>query len=162
MQPEAILCRHRRFFRAPGNSLPDLLPPQPDGVDRITTGPAIAKEQGATGRARDVVRPPHHAGAKVDCVASGKRLEFGVARSPWQRTSRRLCRRRRRVPGISHNRAAMELDVYGGIRPTFDKLALDFGYWFYSYPGGFVAMHNQMKEAQVRGPPGLGGRVQRG
>src|SRR5499427_11165779 len=34
------------------------------------------------------------------------------------------------------NRAAMELDVYGGIRPTFDKLALDFGYWFYGYPGG--------------------------
>jgi hypothetical protein len=30
----------------------------------------------------------------------------------------------------------MELDVYGGIRPTFDKLALDFGYWFYGYPGG--------------------------
>jgi Bacterial protein of unknown function (Gcw_chp) len=34
------------------------------------------------------------------------------------------------------NRAAMELDVYGGIRPTFDKLALVFGYWFYGYPGG--------------------------
>ncbi len=34
------------------------------------------------------------------------------------------------------NRAAMELDVYGGIRPTFDKLALDFGIWFYGYPGG--------------------------
>jgi uncharacterized protein (TIGR02001 family) len=34
------------------------------------------------------------------------------------------------------NRAAMELDVYGGIRPTFDKLALDFGAWFYGYPGG--------------------------
>jgi Bacterial protein of unknown function (Gcw_chp) len=34
------------------------------------------------------------------------------------------------------NRAAMELDVYGGIRPTFDKLALDFGGWFYGYPGG--------------------------
>jgi hypothetical protein len=34
------------------------------------------------------------------------------------------------------NRAAMELDVYGGIRPTFDKLALDFGAWYYGYPGG--------------------------
>jgi hypothetical protein len=30
----------------------------------------------------------------------------------------------------------MELDVYGGIRPTFDKLALDFGIWYYGYPGG--------------------------
>jgi uncharacterized protein (TIGR02001 family) len=34
------------------------------------------------------------------------------------------------------NRASMELDVYGGIRPTFDKLALDFGIWYYGYPGG--------------------------
>jgi hypothetical protein len=34
------------------------------------------------------------------------------------------------------NRAAAEVDFYGGIRPTFDKLAFDFGYWFYWYPGG--------------------------
>ncbi len=34
------------------------------------------------------------------------------------------------------NRAAAEIDVYGGIRPTFDKLALDFGFWEYYYPGG--------------------------
>src|SRR5271155_1210103 len=34
------------------------------------------------------------------------------------------------------NRAAMELDVYSGIRPTFDKLAIDFGIWYYGYPGG--------------------------
>lgn len=34
------------------------------------------------------------------------------------------------------NRAAAEIDGYAGIRPTFDKLALDFGYWYYWYPGG--------------------------
>jgi len=34
------------------------------------------------------------------------------------------------------NRAADETDFYGGIRPTFGKLALDFGYWYYYYPGG--------------------------
>ena len=34
------------------------------------------------------------------------------------------------------NHAAAEIDFYGGIRPTFDKLALDFGAWYYWYPGG--------------------------
>ena len=34
------------------------------------------------------------------------------------------------------NRAAAEIDLYGGVRPTFDKLALDFGFWYYAYPGG--------------------------
>jgi uncharacterized protein (TIGR02001 family) len=34
------------------------------------------------------------------------------------------------------NHAAAEIDLYGGIRPTFDKLALDFGFWYYDYPGG--------------------------
>jgi hypothetical protein len=34
------------------------------------------------------------------------------------------------------NRAAAEIDLYGGFRPTFDKLALDFGFWYYAYPGG--------------------------
>jgi len=34
------------------------------------------------------------------------------------------------------NRAAAEIDLYGGIRPTFGKLALDFGFWEYWYPGG--------------------------
>jgi uncharacterized protein (TIGR02001 family) len=34
------------------------------------------------------------------------------------------------------NHAAAEIDMYGGIRPTFDKLALDFGFWYYWYPGG--------------------------
>jgi uncharacterized protein (TIGR02001 family) len=34
------------------------------------------------------------------------------------------------------NRAAAEVDLYAGVRPTFDKLALDFGFWYYAYPGG--------------------------
>jgi Bacterial protein of unknown function (Gcw_chp) len=34
------------------------------------------------------------------------------------------------------NRAASEIDFYGGVRPTIDKLALDFGFWYYYYPGG--------------------------
>jgi uncharacterized protein (TIGR02001 family) len=34
------------------------------------------------------------------------------------------------------NRAAAEVDIYGGIRPTFDKLSLDIGIWYYWYPGG--------------------------
>jgi uncharacterized protein (TIGR02001 family) len=34
------------------------------------------------------------------------------------------------------NRAAAEIDFYAGIRPTFGPLALDFGGWYYWYPGG--------------------------
>ncbi|HEX2656254.1 MAG TPA: TorF family putative porin [Xanthobacteraceae bacterium] len=34
------------------------------------------------------------------------------------------------------NRAAAEVDFYGGFRPTFGKLALDVGVWYYYYPGG--------------------------
>src|SRR5216684_8851863 len=34
------------------------------------------------------------------------------------------------------NRAAAEVDVYGGIRPTFGAFALDIGVWRYPYPGG--------------------------
>jgi uncharacterized protein Gcw-chp len=34
------------------------------------------------------------------------------------------------------NRAAAEVDIYGGIRPTFDKLSFDFGVWYYWYPKG--------------------------
>jgi hypothetical protein len=34
------------------------------------------------------------------------------------------------------NHAAAEFDAYGGFRPTFGKLALDFGAWLYYYPGG--------------------------
>src|SRR3954462_8538606 len=34
------------------------------------------------------------------------------------------------------NRAAAEIEVYGGIRPTFGGVAFDFGVWSYVYPGG--------------------------
>lgn len=34
------------------------------------------------------------------------------------------------------NRAAAEIDFYAGIRPTFGRLAFDFGFWDYWYPGG--------------------------
>jgi uncharacterized protein (TIGR02001 family) len=34
------------------------------------------------------------------------------------------------------NRAAAEIDIYAGIRPTFGKLSFDFGAWYYLYPGG--------------------------
>jgi uncharacterized protein (TIGR02001 family) len=34
------------------------------------------------------------------------------------------------------NRAAAEVDAFAGIRPTFGPLALDFGVWYYWYPGG--------------------------
>ena len=34
------------------------------------------------------------------------------------------------------NRAAAEIDIYGGIRPTFGLFAFDFGVWGYLYPGG--------------------------
>jgi uncharacterized protein (TIGR02001 family) len=34
------------------------------------------------------------------------------------------------------NRAAAEIDLYAGVRPTFGKIALDFGFWYYLYPGG--------------------------
>jgi uncharacterized protein (TIGR02001 family) len=34
------------------------------------------------------------------------------------------------------NRAAGEVDLYGGWRPTFGPVAFDFGAWYYWYPGG--------------------------
>src|SRR3954447_3283863 len=34
------------------------------------------------------------------------------------------------------NRAAAEVDIYAGIRPTVGKFAFDFGFWYYWYPGG--------------------------
>jgi uncharacterized protein (TIGR02001 family) len=34
------------------------------------------------------------------------------------------------------NRAAAEIDVYGGVRPTIGMFAFDFGVWGYLYPGG--------------------------
>jgi len=37
------------------------------------------------------------------------------------------------------NRAAAEVDIYGGIRPTFGAFAFDVGVWGYLYPGGNCA-----------------------
>jgi uncharacterized protein (TIGR02001 family) len=34
------------------------------------------------------------------------------------------------------NDANSEIDFYGGIRPTFGKLAFDMGFWYYLYTGG--------------------------
>ena len=34
------------------------------------------------------------------------------------------------------NRAALEVDLYGGVRPTFGPLALDLGFIYYWYPRG--------------------------
>jgi uncharacterized protein (TIGR02001 family) len=34
------------------------------------------------------------------------------------------------------NRAAAEIDIYGGVRPTVGIFAFDFGLWGYLYPGG--------------------------
>src|SRR6267142_4664584 len=34
------------------------------------------------------------------------------------------------------NRAAGEVDFYGGWRPTFGPVAFDIGAWYYYYPGG--------------------------
>ena len=50
------------------------------------------------------------------------------------------------------NHAAAEIDFYGGFRPTFDKLALDFGVWEYYYPGG--ECFNDAIVSTLCGPPG--------
>ena len=66
------------------------------------------------------------------------------------------------------NRAAAEIDIYGGIRPTFGMFAFDFGVWGYLYPGGqcFGAQrHGLLPGEQLRilgpdidfGVPGIGG-----
>jgi uncharacterized protein (TIGR02001 family) len=34
------------------------------------------------------------------------------------------------------NNAAAEIDLYGGLRPTFGPVAFDVGFWYYYYPGG--------------------------
>ena len=55
------------------------------------------------------------------------------------------------------NRAAAEVDIYGGIRPTFGAFAFDFGVWGYLYPGG------QCQEGLPGGvavcPPGAAGAL---
>src|SRR6266702_2663956 len=55
------------------------------------------------------------------------------------------------------NRAAAEIDFYGGVRPTFDKLALDFGVWYYWYPGGECFNLGLVTPSAACGPPGSPG-----
>ncbi len=55
------------------------------------------------------------------------------------------------------NRAAAEIDFYGGVRPTFDKLALDFGVWYYWYPGGECFNNGAITPGAACGPPGSPG-----
>ena len=50
------------------------------------------------------------------------------------------------------NRAAAEIDLYAGIRPTFDKLSFDLGAWYYLYPGGqtFDGLHGHGARAPMQ------------
>ena len=63
------------------------------------------------------------------------------------------------------NRAAAEIDFYGGIRPTFGKLSLDFGVWYYWYPGGQCFSGNVNNNTRCRllanggGPQPVNGNV---
>ncbi len=51
------------------------------------------------------------------------------------------------------NRAAAEIDVYGGIRPTFGAFAFDFGVFGYLYPGGHLLSTVRPSASQaIRGP----------
>jgi len=54
------------------------------------------------------------------------------------------------------NHAAAEIDFYGGIRPTFDKLALDFGAWLYYYPGGQCFSAGTFQAGTLTGPAACG------
>jgi hypothetical protein len=51
------------------------------------------------------------------------------------------------------NNAAAEIDFYGGVRPTFGPLAMDFGIWEYYYPGGTCYFGG----TPLMPPAGLGG-----
>jgi hypothetical protein len=55
------------------------------------------------------------------------------------------------------NHAAAEIDFYGGVRPTFDKLALDFGVWYYWYPGGECFNAGGITPSAACAPPGANG-----
>src|SRR5439155_26218084 len=57
------------------------------------------------------------------------------------------------------NHAAAEIDFYGGVRPTFDKLALDFGVWYYWYPGGECFNAGAITPSAACGPPGSPGPI---
>jgi Bacterial protein of unknown function (Gcw_chp) len=53
------------------------------------------------------------------------------------------------------NRAAAEIDIYGGIRPTIGMFAFDFGLWGYLYPGGQCYNANAFPGSGIPGS-GLG------
>ena len=63
------------------------------------------------------------------------------------------------------NRAAAEIDIYGGIRPTFGAFAFDFGVWGYLYPGGTcqfgAPLRHRRRSAQHGMPDQLPGQRQR-
>ena len=56
------------------------------------------------------------------------------------------------------NRAAAEIDIYGGIRPTVGMFAFDFGVWGYLYPGGQcfgsqnTLLPSQLAQASMHSP----------
>src|SRR5882757_1811869 len=52
------------------------------------------------------------------------------------------------------NRAAAEVDIYGGIRPTFGAFAFDLGIWGYLYPGGQCIESNGGPGGAAVCPPG--------
>jgi uncharacterized protein (TIGR02001 family) len=47
------------------------------------------------------------------------------------------------------NKAAAEVDFYGGVRPTIGPVALDFGVWYYYYPGGDNSYYSYQAGAPV-------------
>ena len=55
------------------------------------------------------------------------------------------------------NRAAAEVDIYGGVRPTFGNLALDFGGWYYWYPGGTCFNAGVPGDCTANADPATGG-----
>ena len=59
------------------------------------------------------------------------------------------------------NRAAAEVDFFAGVRPTFGALALDFGAWYYWYPGGqcFNNLVTSPLECQQNGAIPINGNI---
>ncbi|MDB5574795.1 MAG: hypothetical protein JWR79_1952 [Tardiphaga sp.] len=51
------------------------------------------------------------------------------------------------------NRAAAEVDIYGGIRPTFGAAAFDFGVFGYLYPGGTCQFGGGVAATDFAGRP---------
>lgn len=57
------------------------------------------------------------------------------------------------------NRASAEIDIYGGIRPTFGPVAFDFGVWYYYYPKGTCYNANVPGECALNGSLPINGNV---